>query len=79
MLLRLAHNGSLTSTTPELLDAVQPTFSFISVGARNPFRRPRPEVLRRLAERHILTYRTDTMGALTFWLDGKSVRPATRQ
>jgi hypothetical protein len=61
------------------LDAVQPTFAFISVGARNPFRHPRPEVLGRLAERHILTYRTDTMGALTFWLDGKSVRAATGQ
>jgi competence protein ComEC len=72
-LLKVAHNGSATSTTPELLDAAQPRYAFISVGARNPFRHPRPEVLGRLAERHITTYRTDTMGALTFLLDGNSV------
>lgn len=74
-LLKIAHNGSFTSTTPELLDVAQPQYAFISVGTRNPFRHPRPEVLTRLAERHIATYRTDTMGALTFLLNGKQVRP----
>lgn len=77
VLLKVAHNGSLTSTTPELLDAVQPRYAFISVGARNPFRHPRPEILGRLAQRGIATYRTDTMGALTFLLDGKTVTPPT--
>lgn len=76
-LLKVAHNGSLTSTTPELLDAAQPKFAFISVGARNSFHHPRPEILARLAERHVATYRTDTMGTLTFLLDGKNVHPPT--
>ena len=76
-LLKLAHNGSLTSTTPELLDRVKPTHAFISVGARNMFHHPRQEVLARLAERHIATYRTDTMGVLTFLLDGKTVEAMT--
>ncbi|HET9698843.1 MAG TPA: competence protein ComEC, partial [Terriglobales bacterium] len=76
-LLKLAHNGSLTSTTPELLDGVKPTHAFISVGARNMFHHPRQEVLARLAERHIATYRTDTMGVLTFLLDGKTVEAMT--
>jgi competence protein ComEC len=76
-LLKLAHNGSITSTTPELLDAAQPRYALISVGERNTFRHPRPEILQRLAQRHIATYRTDTMGAVTFLLDGKSVTPAT--
>lgn len=75
--LKLAHNGSLTSTIPELLDAAQPRFAFISVGERNTFHHPRPEILHRLAERHIATWRTDTMGAVTFWLDGEKVTPAT--
>jgi competence protein ComEC len=75
--LKLAHNGSLTSTTPELLDAVQPRFALISVGERNPFRHPRPEILSRLAERHIATYRTDTMGAVTFLLDGTTASATT--
>ena len=76
-LLKLAHNGSLTSTTPELLDAARPRYAMISVGTRNMFHHPRPEILSRLAARHISTYRTDTMGALTFWLDGKAVQAAT--
>jgi competence protein ComEC len=76
-LLKLAHNGSLTSTTPELLDAAHPGYAFISVGSRNMFHHPRPEILSRLAARHISTYRTDTMGALTFLLDGKAVQAST--
>ncbi len=74
-LLKLAHNGSLTSTTEELLDAAHPRYALISVGEHNTFHHPRPEVLQRLAARHIATYRTDTMGAVTFLLDGKSVTP----
>ena len=76
-LLKLAHNGSLTSTTKELLDAAQPRSALISVGERNMFHHPRPEILQRLAARHIAAYRTDTMGAVTFLLDGKSVAPLT--
>ena len=75
--LKLAHNGSLTSTTPELLDAAQPHYALISVGTRNPFHHPRPEILERLSQRHVATYRTDVMGAVTFLLDGKSVEATT--
>ncbi len=73
-LLKVAHHGSATSTSPELLDAVQPRVAAISVGFRSPFGHPRPEVLARLGERGVRTYRTDTLGALTFYLDGKEVR-----
>ena len=72
-LLKVAHHGSATSTIPELLAAVHPRFAVISVGARNVYGHPRREVLDRLAEAHVLTYRTDMNGALTFYLDGKTV------
>ena len=36
---------------------------------------PRAEVLARLAEAGVLTYRTDLDGAVTFYLDGKTVNP----
>ena len=74
-LLKVAHNGSATSTTPELLQALQPRVAFISVGAGNTFGHPRMEVLKRLAALHIATYRTDLQGAVTFYLDGRSVIP----
>jgi competence protein ComEC len=72
-LLKIAHHGSATSTTPELLSAVQPKFAVISVGARNSFGHPRAVVLERLQGAHVLTYRTDLMGLVTFLLDGKKV------
>ncbi len=76
--LKVAHNGSKTSSSPELLNAVQPRWAMISVGFRNQFRHPHPEVLARLRAVGTGTYRTDTMGAITFFLDGDSARPAPR-
>jgi competence protein ComEC len=74
-LLKVGHNGSTTSSSPEFLDQVRPRFAVISVGYRNSFRHPRPEVLQRLAERRVVTYRTDTMGAVGFYMDGERVTP----
>jgi len=74
-LLKVAHHGSATSTIPQLLAAVHPRFALISVGARNVYGHPRQEVLGRLEESRVATYRTDMDGAVTFYLDGKSVIP----
>lgn len=75
--LKVAHHGSATSTTKELLEAVQPQFAGISVGAHNPFHHPRHEVLSRLQAAHVRTYRTDMLGLITFLLDGKKVTVKT--
>lgn len=77
-LLKVGHHGSNTSTIPELLAAVHPHYAVISVGARNVYHHPRPEVLARLGESHVLTYRTDLDGAVTFYLDGRTVTPHSR-
>jgi competence protein ComEC len=74
-LLKVAHNGSESSTTSQFLAATQPRFAFLFAGVLNQFRDPKPTVLERLAEAHVATYRTDTMGAVTFLLDGKTVTP----
>ena len=74
-LLKIAHHGSATSTTPELLDAAQPRFAVISVGAHNNFGHPRQVVLERLQEAHVSTWRTDMLGTITFLLDGTNVEP----
>ena len=74
-LLKVAHHGSATSTTPELLEAAHPHFAVISVGAHNNFGHPREVVLQRLQQAHVRTWRTDTMGAVTFLLDGTKVEP----
>jgi competence protein ComEC len=74
-LLKVAHNGSMTSTIPELLAAVQPRWAVISVGAYNSFGHPRKEILERLANAGVSVYRTDLDGAVTFYLDGRTVTP----
>jgi competence protein ComEC len=75
-LLKVAHHGSATSTIPLLLDRVHPRFAVISVGARNTYGHPRREILARLGDAHVMTYRTDLDGAVTFYLDGNNVSPS---
>jgi competence protein ComEC len=75
-LLKVGHHGSRTSTTPSFLAAVAPSFAVISVGRRNFYGHPRMEILKELQTDHVRTYRTDALGASTFYLDGKEVTPA---
>jgi competence protein ComEC len=75
-LLKVAHPGSATSSIPLLLDRVHPRFAVISVGSRNTYGHPRREVLARLGDAHVVTYRTDLDGAVTFYLDGSTVSPS---
>lgn len=75
-LLKVGHNGSLTSTSPELLAFVQPRWAVISVGAHNSFGHLRKEILERLAGSGAAVYRTDLNGAVTFYLDGFSLTPS---
>ncbi len=71
--LKVGHHGSATSSSPEFLAAVKPRYAVVSVGFYNSFRHPRAEVMQRYAEAHIKTYRTDLAGAVSFYLDGKTV------
>jgi competence protein ComEC len=75
MLLKVAHHGSASGTSADLLATVRPRFAVISVGARNVYGHPRREVLDRLQQAGVKTYRTDAEGAVSFYLDGKSVTP----
>jgi competence protein ComEC len=73
MLLKVAHHGSASGTSADLLAAIHPRYAVISVGARNVYGHPRLEVLQRLQQTGVRTYRTDKEGAVSFYLDGKSV------
>ncbi|MFZ1918879.1 MAG: ComEC/Rec2 family competence protein [Terriglobales bacterium] len=76
MLLKVAHHGSASSTSSDLLATVHPRYAVISVGARNVYGHPRREVLDRLQRAGVATFRTDEEGAVSFYLDGKSVTPS---
>jgi competence protein ComEC len=71
--LKVGHHGSRTSSTPAFLAAVSPSVAAISVGQRNTYGHPRMEILQELQSSKVLTYRTDALGATTFYLDGTSV------
>lgn len=79
--LKVAHHGSRTSSTPAFLHAVAPTAAVISVGARNPYGHPDAGVLDRLVAAGARVYRTDSDGAVIFETDGRALtvtRWATR-
>jgi competence protein ComEC len=72
--LKVAHHGSKTSTSEDLLDRARPAFAIISAGADNSYGHPHPSVLARLAERRIGILRTDELGAITVRTDGARLR-----
>lgn len=64
--LMVPHHGSSTSTHQAFLEAIQPTYAFISVGQNNSFGHPHDDVLTRLEKKQVIIYRTDTHGAITY-------------
>ena len=68
-LLKVGHHGSKTSTTPGFLAAVSPQYAAISVGRHNYYGHPKAETLEKLESAHVRTYRTDLLGASTFYLE----------
>ena len=69
-LLKVGHHGSKTSTADAFLAAVAPKEAVISVGTHNTFGHPRWEVLNRLEQEHVQTWRTDREGPETFLISG---------
>lgn len=63
-ILKIGHHGSKTSTTDLFLDRIKAKVALISCGENNPFGHPHQEVLKRLEERGIVTYRTDKNGEI---------------
>lgn len=76
-ILKVAHHGSRTSSSPELLEGWRPDIAIISCGRGNTFGHPAPEVVERLRSVGAEIYRTDLDGQVTLDTDGKSVSVGT--
>ncbi len=63
-LLKVAHHGSGSSTTPSLLGAVRPEHAFIGVGRGNRYGHPAPATLARLEAENVRVWRTDHHGTI---------------
>lgn len=74
--LKVAHHGSATSTSPRFLDEVNPVIAVVSAGKVNPFGHPHPEVVGRLKSFPLQLFRTDRQGAVTVSTDGNYLRTA---
>jgi competence protein ComEC len=60
------HHGSRTSSTQSFVEAVAPRHAVFTVGYRNRFGHPRPDVVARYERVGATLHRTDRTGALTF-------------
>ncbi|MDO8578731.1 MAG: DNA internalization-related competence protein ComEC/Rec2 [Dehalococcoidales bacterium] len=73
--LKIGHHGSTTSSSAQLLSAVNPNAAVISVGKDNEFGHPNEDVIARLKEIVGISnpYRTDLQGTIEFSTDGNSL------
>lgn len=71
--LKVAHHGSETSTGYVWLREVKPQYAVISVGRDNSYGHPTDDVLSRLRDAEVTTFRTDLQGDISCISDGKTV------
>ncbi len=77
--LKVGHHGSDSSTSYYWLRQVDPDFAVISVGKDNTYGHPTEEVLSRLRDAGVKTYRTDQQGDIICTSDGKTVTFTTKR
>ena len=71
--LKVGHHGSATSTSYSWLYNIDPKYAIISVGKDNDYGHPTDEVLSRLRDADVETYRTDLNGDIIVTSDGTTV------
>lgn len=71
--LKLGHHGSRTSSSRELLSAVDPEYAVISAGRANKYGHPHKEVTDLLDELVVNSLSTAKQGTITFMSDGLDV------
>jgi competence protein ComEC len=76
-ILKVAHHGSRTSSSRELLEGWRPQVGVISAGRGNTFGHPAAEVLERLEAIGAAIYRTDLDGQITIDTDGRTLSVRT--
>jgi competence protein ComEC len=63
-ILKVAHHGSATASTPAFLEAVSPRVAIVSAGAGNPYGHPARSTIDRLAATGARVLRTDMDGSV---------------
>lgn len=69
--LKVAHHGSKTSSSVEILEAICPSYAFIGVGRDNKFGHPSKITIKNIETMGCKIYRTDEYGEITLKTNGK--------
>lgn len=69
--LKVAHHGSVSSSSQLIINKIMPEISVIGVGSGNKFGHPNVEVIKRLEECKSKIFRTDLNGEITIKVDKK--------
>jgi len=77
--LKVGHHGSKDSSTQAFLNLAKPTYSIISVGAKNSYKHPTTETLGRLTKLKSKIYRTDQNGTIKAVSDGQKISITTEK
>ncbi len=72
--IKIAHHGSNTSTTDELLKATSPDYAVISVARINSYGHPAYSVLKLLEDNKINILRTDMNGSIKFTVEQDEIK-----
>lgn len=71
--LKVSHHGSKYSSGVEFLQKLRPKYGVISVGKKNTYGHPAPEVVERLLGVGTKVLRTDKMGTIEIVVDGDNL------
>ena len=77
--LKVAHHGSSGSSSEAFINAVDPEYAVIGVGAGNDYGHPHQETLKWIEERGLKLYRTDLNGNVIFTSTGSSLTVKTEK
>ncbi len=75
--LQVPHHGGISSSSPDFVRAVNAEEAIFSVGYKNHFRHPRPEVLARYEGQNTQIYRTDIDGSIRVFLSPSAKKITT--
>lgn len=76
-ILKVAHHGSITSTTDEFLENVNPKIALIGVGKNNSYGHPSQITIQNLNKAGATIHRTDQSGQITITLKNKKFQIKT--
>lgn len=71
--IKIGHHGSNSSSSLEFIKRINPDIAAISCGYKNQYGHPHKEVLNNLKQNHVSIYRTDKIGDIVFYSDGKII------